>query len=771
MRALDLARGRRKRASGALAVLVVLVGAAPATAATIAVNTTQDETTQGDGLCSLREAIAAVNTPGSVGDCTEADGVSNTIVLEPGGYDLTIKPTGSDDGTTGDLHVVGTVPLTIKGAGVGLTTISATALADRVLAVGPVATLTIEDLTITGGQAPDGARGTDAVNQTFTPPTAGGAGQPGGGVLNHGSLTLKRVALTDNAAGSGGAGGVGLTDAGQGALGGNGGAGGAIDNTGMLTLTDVTVSGDVAGTGGTGGAGGEGGVAGQGGGGGCCGDGGGLENDGGTVKITGSTFSGNHAGVGGPGGTGGSGIDIGTAGPGGTGAGGSSGGAIATNGGTVTITNSTLSGNFGGPGGSGGSGGGGDNFDSPAPNGGSSGNGSAGGAVFAHGGATVTVTNVTVVANQVGGPGAPGSPGDSKAHGGSTGNPAFGGGVDESAASVTLANTLLASNELGNCAGAVTDGGHNLSFSFSQCPQTFLSGDPKLGPLQDNGGPTQTEALGAGSAAVDQVPGTGAGCPSTDQRGLSRPSGTACDIGAYEVTPPAVSTGLTTAITTTGATLSGSVIPNSPSGQARFEYGTTTAYGSTAQAPALTGDILTSQPVTASVTGLNPGTTYHFRIVASSQDGTTEGPDETFTTSPQQQQPPPPKSPPPRLRNLKFHPARGHKSVSISYTDSRAATTTFAVFSINNGVKHGKRCVRESNHAHGPRCTIVVERESFTHPDSAGRNQFTFNERVAAKRLKPGSYLLVATPRVGQLRGASLSVRFRIASPPAHRRR
>jgi len=60
----------------------------------------------------------------------------------------------------------------------------------------------------------------------------------------------------------------------------------------------------------------------------------------------------------------------------------------------------------------------------------------------------------------------------------------------------------------------------------------------KLGPLQDNGGENATHALLAGSAAID----TGATCPdkigaalSADQRGVARPQGVACDIGAFEL--------------------------------------------------------------------------------------------------------------------------------------------------------------------------------------------------------------------------------------------
>ncbi len=62
-----------------------------------------------------------------------------------------------------------------------------------------------------------------------------------------------------------------------------------------------------------------------------------------------------------------------------------------------------------------------------------------------------------------------------------------------------------------------------------------------------------------------------------------------------------------------------------------FEYGITTAYGSqTAQASAGSWD--SAKPVTAAVTGLQASTTYHFRVVATNQGGTTRGPDRSFTT-------------------------------------------------------------------------------------------------------------------------------------------
>jgi hypothetical protein len=54
-----------------------------------------------------------------------------------------------------------------------------------------------------------------------------------------------------------------------------------------------------------------------------------------------------------------------------------------------------------------------------------------------------------------------------------------------------------------------------------------------LGPLADNGGPTPTHALVPGSPAIDAAP-VGPDCPSEDQRGIARPQGAACDIGAFE---------------------------------------------------------------------------------------------------------------------------------------------------------------------------------------------------------------------------------------------
>ena len=80
------------------------------------------------------------------------------------------------------------------------------------------------------------------------------------------------------------------------------------------------------------------------------------------------------------------------------------------------------------------------------------------------------------------------------------GNSASEGGGIYSAGTVILKNTIVANSTTGsNCYGTVTDGGRNLSYPDIACPS--INTDPLLGPLQNNGGPTETLALGPGHAA------------------------------------------------------------------------------------------------------------------------------------------------------------------------------------------------------------------------------------------------------------------------------
>jgi hypothetical protein len=99
---------------------------------------------------------------------------------------------------------------------------------------------------------------------------------------------------------------------------------------------------------------------------------------------------------------------------------------------------------------------------------------------------------------------------------------------------VTIINTIVAANAGGggDCAGrAVGLLGNNLD-SDATCTGA-IGFDPMLGPLADNGGFTQTHELLPGSLAIDF--GSAAFCPATDQRGVPRPQGPQCDVGAFEL--------------------------------------------------------------------------------------------------------------------------------------------------------------------------------------------------------------------------------------------
>ena len=152
-----------------------------------------------------------------------------------------------------------------------------------------------------------------------------------------------------------------------------------------------------------------------------------------------------------------------------------------------------------------------------------------GGGIFLDQGATALLDSTTVAENSVLG------------SGGTGGNIAVGVG------SASLRQTLVAGGTAassGNCVGPVASSGSSLESPSSQCgmsaagDQPFVA-DPLLGPLADNEGPTLTHALLPGSPAID----TGAAnCPQpdTDQRGVVRAQGPACDIGAFEVRVPEI---------------------------------------------------------------------------------------------------------------------------------------------------------------------------------------------------------------------------------------
>jgi CSLREA domain-containing protein len=576
-----------------------------AQAATFTVNSTADavDAHPGDGVCATATHVCTLRA--AIQEANALAG-ADIIKLPAGIFTLTLAGADEDDAATGDLDI--TDDLTLTGAGAASTIIDGGG-SDRVLDIFAaavntphvdIAKVTIENGAVQGTVLDGGGIWnsgtltlTDSVlsqnkagagSSTDVLDGKGGPGGDGGGVWNSGTLTVLNTTLSQNNAGEGGTGGGCNPETDTDCLsggggGGPGGGGGGIYNTNTLTVTNTIFSHNTAGTGGSSNVGGNGGAG---------GNGGGIFNTS-VLTVTNSSFSQNTTGTGGSSsfsyaGAGGSGAGIwnsgmltvinstlssNTAGNGGDegdsgfgGQGGAGGGIV--NGGSLTLTNTTLSQNTAGSGGNGDSGGpGGDGggivnsnmltvinstlSQNAAGHGGSScctdspcgGNGGG----IANGG-TLIVTNSTFSQNQPGGEYPENSCFLSVA------------GLYNRGTS-TLRNTILA-NDLSqlpqfgeDCHGAVTDGGYNLA-SDTTCPfsaSTSLNNtDPLLLPLQDNGGPTDTQALCTGpgtpdasclraSPALDLIPPGVNGCGTTvatDQRGIPRPQGPGCDLGAVE---------------------------------------------------------------------------------------------------------------------------------------------------------------------------------------------------------------------------------------------
>jgi CSLREA domain-containing protein len=243
--------------------------------------------------------------------------------------------------------------------------------------------------------------------------------------------------------------------------------------------------------------------------------GGGILNNG-TLTITSSTVSGNSTSVNGGGIWSGGTVTLNTSTVNGNSVGGfGGGGGIYVGGGSVTVNKSAVSGN------SASSGGGIMNFGTLTLTSStvSSNTVAASGGGIHNGGGTVTLNSSTISSNMLG---------------------SAGGGISFNTGTLTLKNTIVANNQGAQCAvfaGSLTSAGHNMSSDGScglTAPGDQPNTDPQLGPLGDNGGPTQTHDLLPGSPAIDAGSGD---CPPPvdDQRGISRPQGAGCDIGAFEV--------------------------------------------------------------------------------------------------------------------------------------------------------------------------------------------------------------------------------------------
>ena len=534
----------------------------PAYAVTIAVTTTHDDELQmvpppDDGDCSLREAIQAANTDTAVDACAAGSG-ADTITVPPGTYTLSIGGSGGNDNSGGDLNI--TDDLTINGAGAA-TTIIEVDNGHRAFHISEGAVVEMTGLTVQNGVASFGGgisnNGTLNLNDSLV--RGNSAVNAGGGISNRGILTLNNTTVEDNF-GGGEAGGIynglGTLTLNDSNVNDNRStvSSGGIANLDTLILNNSTVSGNSAEN-----------------------VGGGITSVSSTtptsLTLIGSTVSGNSANLGG-------GISLAhSPGPGSTMsmtitdstisdniAGNTAGGIFTFFGpATVTINRSLISGNTApGRGGISFSSGTMTITDSTVSGNSATLSGASGGGISINSRGTVTLTNSTVSGNTAPGDGGgimnAGTltlanstvSGNSAGAGGGiwnngmltltnstvSGNSAqhAGGGIR---GTTTLENTIVADNPSGgDCDGRapIASLGYNLD-SDGTCGLVAVgdlpSTEPLLGPLADNGGLTQTHALLNGSPAIGTA---GPDCPppSTDQRGIVRPQGVACDIGAFE---------------------------------------------------------------------------------------------------------------------------------------------------------------------------------------------------------------------------------------------
>src|SRR6266851_6530105 len=245
----------------------------------------------------------------------------------------------------------------------------------------------------------------------------------------------------------------------------------------------------------------------------------------------------------------------------------------------------------------------------------------------------MTLTNVTLAANNTGS----GTGGavwndasvvlDSSTVAGN-GASAAGGTFNDVTGTVELRNTILAANTPANCSGGIMSDGNNID-SGSSCTPTVAGDlpntDPLLGSLQNNPpGPAflETRAPLAGSPAIDAA----AGCPppSTDERGVARPQGASCDIGAVEIGTTS-STTTTTTTTTVQSTTTTTIRPTTTTTTMAPTPTTTTTVQPTTTTT-------TSAPTTTTTTTVQPTTTTS-RMATTTTTWTTVRPTTTTTTS------------------------------------------------------------------------------------------------------------------------------------------
>jgi uncharacterized repeat protein (TIGR01451 family)/CSLREA domain-containing protein len=366
----------------------------------------------------------------------------------------------------------------------------------------------------------------------------------------------------------------------------------------------------------------------------------------------------------------------------------------------------------------------------------------------------------------------------------------------------TAQDTIIAGNtdmkgNVDNCGGRVTNLGPNLE-NGTEC-EFSIQGNPLLGSLADNGGPTPTMFLGAGSSAIGA--GTNATCAKQDQRGGARPApgGGQCDIGAVEVnsladlaitgqaSPASVTLGggITYTLTATNLgpdpALSATVENLLPAG-ATFVTATTAA-GSCAGSTTLTCALGTLAPgasvaVNVSATLGLAGTATDVASAHAPATDTSRADNQTSilatVLAPVIVAPNVLLAPvAPVLSHLANSPARFRvgsaptavtasvrtpRGTTIGFTLNERARVRIVLQRKLSGRRRGGRCLAPRTRVRPqqePLCTRLVVVGTLTRTGAAGANRVAFSGRVGAHPLSTGSYIATLTASVT---GAAASV-------------
>jgi hypothetical protein len=343
-------------------------------------------------------------------------------------------------------------------------------------------------------------------------------------------------------------------------------------------------------------------------------------------------------------------------------------------------------------------------------------------------------------------------------------NLGFGGTVfagDPAKANCDLTNMTLA------------DLGGNLDGEAGSCDVAgatdLFANDPKLGPLQDNGGPTDTMLPAADSPLLDADKRRDGVCAGTDQRGVPRPVGAQCDIGAVERTGAPSAAGPTVSrVTATSATVTATADAQFVGGSFAFGYGAG-APGpvTTPPQPLLAG--MGPQTVSSTLSGLAPSTTYRVRLLVHTVLGDASSGEVAFSTAPA-----PPRLSSARVTNKRFRVSRRPTAVSAGtrrpplgtrflFTLSSPAQVKIAIAHAAAGLRSGRRCVAPTaklRRAHARHCTRTISNGTLTRAHlRVGKVSVPFSGRIGRRPLAPRAY--TATISAGNVSGSAQPVRLR----------